>query len=142
MVWILGLAWLFGTGESQAWDNPLVKVSNVRINFHVELSTTPDPLRPTAPWYTYFPADPRLMPSPQPSPYPPWPAPFPPPGRPFDVPKDAPKQGATRPQRPDRCSPSTGPTNSPTGPAFNPWDTCRPKCRVTGINAADTDWGG
>ncbi len=88
---LLGLAWFLSMGECQAWENPLVKVSSMRVNFHVELSTTPDPLRPTAPWYAYFPADPRLMPSPQLSPYPPWPAQFPPQGRPFDASKDAQK---------------------------------------------------
>jgi hypothetical protein len=91
-----GLAWLGATGIAQAWDNPLVKVSQVRVNFHVELSTTPDPLRPTAPWYAYFPADPRLMPSPQLSPYPPWPTQFPPVGPPFDASKGAQPQSRNR----------------------------------------------
>ena len=75
---LLGLAWASMSAESQAWDNPFVKVSNVRINFHVEMSTTPKCPPPTAPWYAYFPADPRLMASPQMSPYPPWPLQFPP----------------------------------------------------------------
>jgi hypothetical protein len=73
------LSWLGLAGQGQAWD-PFVKVSNVRVNFHVEMNTTPTVPRPTAPWYAYFPSDPRMMPAMQTSPYPSWPVPFPPPG--------------------------------------------------------------
>jgi hypothetical protein len=89
---LLGLAWFGINTEVQAWDNPLVKVSNVRFNIHVEMSTTPTAPRPIAPWYAYFPADPRMLPSPQASPYPPWPMQFPPSGPPADAFKDAQKR--------------------------------------------------
>jgi hypothetical protein len=88
---LLGLGWLFAYGEAKAWERPPVKVDTV-FQFRVEVKVGPQVARPTAPWYTYFPADPRLMPSPQLSPYPPWPAQFPPPGQPFDALKDAQRQ--------------------------------------------------
>jgi len=89
---LLGLAWFGMTAEGQAWDNPLVKVRNVRFHFQCEVSTTPTAPPPIAPWYAYFPADPRMVPPPQASPYPPWPMQFPPPGPPADSFKDAPKR--------------------------------------------------
>lgn len=84
---ILGLAWLAGIGSAGAWEHPRV---NTEFNFRFEVTVGPVQLRPTAPWYTYFPADPRLMPSAQLTPYPSWPRQFPPPGPPAD--KDAQKQ--------------------------------------------------
>lgn len=66
---------------------PPVKVNTV-FDFRVEFKVGPDIQRPTAPWYAYFPADPRMSPSLQSSPYPPWPQQFPPPGPPSDA-KDA-----------------------------------------------------
>lgn len=85
-----GLVCWVGLGEGQAWERPPVKV-NTQFQFRVEVKVGPEVGRPTAPWYAYFPADPRLLPSPQLSPYPPWPAPFPPPGPPFDASKEAQK---------------------------------------------------
>lgn len=86
-----GLAWLVGIGAGQAWERPPVKVNTV-FQFRVEVKVGPEVGRPTAPWYTYFPADPRLLPSPQLSPYPPWPAQFPPAGPPSDASQNALKQ--------------------------------------------------
>ncbi len=86
---LLGLVWLAGVGVGHAWERPRV---NTEFKFRVEVTTAPEQLRPSAPWYTYFPADPRLMPSPQLSPYPSWPMQFPPQGQPFDAMKNAPKQ--------------------------------------------------
>jgi hypothetical protein len=77
---LLGLVWFGVAGEGRAWENPMVRVSNLKLNFQVELKVSPPNGRPTAPWYTYFPADARMMPGPQMSPYPPWPAQFPPQG--------------------------------------------------------------
>ena len=84
----LGLAWLSAIGGAQAWERPPVKV-DTKFDFRVEVHVGPQIGRPTAPWYAYFPADPRMMPSPQLSPYPPWPAQFPPAGPPSDALKDA-----------------------------------------------------
>lgn len=89
----LGLAGLLGLatfGEAQAWERPPVKV-NTAFQFRVEVKVGPEVGRPTAPWYAYFPADSRLIPSPQLSPYPPWPAQFPPASPPSDAQKDAQK---------------------------------------------------
>jgi hypothetical protein len=69
---LLGLMWLGMTGEGQAQ----VRISTWRVNFNIEVTSTPTAPRPGAPWYAYFPADPRIMPSPHVSPYPPWPMPF------------------------------------------------------------------
>jgi len=85
---LIGLAWFAAPGEGQAWERPPLKV-NTKFEFRVEVKVGPEVGRPTAPWYTYFPADARLMPSPQLSPYPPWPAQFPPAGQPFDALKGA-----------------------------------------------------
>ena len=87
----LGLAWFGLIGEGQAQQRPPVKV-NTTFQFRVEVNVGPEIGRPTAPWYAYFPADPRLAPSPQLSPYPPWPTQFPPVGPPSDALKDAQKQ--------------------------------------------------
>ena len=89
---LLGLVWFGLSGEGQAWENPMVRVSNLKLNFQVELKVAPPNGRPTAPWYTYFPNDPRMLPSPQASPFPPWPGTFPPPGLPPVPMKVAPKQ--------------------------------------------------
>ena len=93
-VWIglLGLACFGMTAEARAWDHPLVRVSNVRFNIHVEMSTTPTAPPPIAPWYAYFPADARMLPPPQASPYPPWPMQFPPQIPTPDPSKDAPRR--------------------------------------------------
>ena len=90
---LLGLAMFALVEDGQAWENPFVKVSNVRFNVHVEMSTLPKAPPPLAPWYAYFPSDARMLPPPQASPYPPWPMQFPPPGPPADALKYAPKQG-------------------------------------------------
>jgi hypothetical protein len=92
---LLGLVWLGSVGQAQAWERPPMKVQT-KFEFRVEVQMAPQINRPTAPWYAYFPADPRLMPSMQTTPYPPWPAQFPPQGPPSDFPNDAPKrtQGA------------------------------------------------
>ena len=89
---LLGIVWIGMTQQGQAWENPLVKVSSTRINFHMEFSTTPAVPRPTAPWYAYFPADPRMVQPMQATPYPPWPVQFPPPGPPADAFKGVQKQ--------------------------------------------------
>ena len=99
---LLGLVWFGMTEEGRAWDNPLVRVSNVRFKFDVEMSTTPRVPPPTAPWYAYFPADPRVLPSPQVSPFPSWPMQYPPQG-----PPSVPNRGV--PMR-------TGAANAPQGP--------------------------
>ena len=87
-----GLIWLLAISNAQAWERPPLKV-NTTFQFKVEVTSIPQIPRPTAPWYAYFPADPRLAPSMQASPYPPWPGQFPPRGPAFDFPKAAPKQG-------------------------------------------------
>ena len=74
---LVALAWFSTSGSVQA-DPPAMKISNVRINFHVEMSTLPTVPPPTAPWYAYFPADPRRLPAPNATPYPSWPMQFPP----------------------------------------------------------------
>ncbi len=81
---LAGLAVLIVASDGQAWERPPVNVIT-KFDFRVEVNVGPEIGRPTAPWYAYFPADPRLMPSPQVSPYPPWPAPFPPAGPPSDA---------------------------------------------------------
>jgi hypothetical protein len=83
---VLGLVWLSAAGVGPAWERPRV---NTEFNFKFEVTVGPEQLRPTAPWYTYFPADPRLLPSPQYSPYPSWPRQFPPPAPPVDAPKQS-----------------------------------------------------
>ena len=86
---LLGLVCVGSIGEIQAWERPPLKVNTV-FQFKVEVKVGPEIKPPTAPWYAYFPADQRLMPSMQATPYPPWPSPLPPP-----VPlKDAPKTTA------------------------------------------------
>ena len=60
----LGLGWLGLSSEAEAWERPPVKVDTV-FQFRVNVHVGPQVGRPTAPWYTYFPADPRLVPSPQ-----------------------------------------------------------------------------
>jgi hypothetical protein len=91
------------TADAQSFlERPPVKVNTV-FHFRVEVKVGPDIKRPTAPWYAYFPADPRMSPSLQSSPYPPWPQQFPPPRPPSDA-KDVPqlqKQSAQNvPSRP------------------------------------------
>jgi hypothetical protein len=107
--WIgaLGLGWLCASGVAEAWGYPPVKVDTV-IRFQFDIKVTPAYGLPTAPWYTYFPADPRLLASPQLSPYPPWPAQFPPAGPPSDALKGA--------------QPMRGP-NVPYGPMQTQWST-------------------
>jgi hypothetical protein len=51
---------------------------NTVFRFDVEVKVGPDGRRPTAPWYSYFPADARMVPPPQLSPFPPFPNTFPP----------------------------------------------------------------
>jgi hypothetical protein len=97
---ILGLAWLASTGVGQAWEHPHV---NTEFKFRFEVTVGPEQVRPTAPWYTYFPADPRLMPAPSLTPYPSWPRQFPPLGPPADKLKAA--QNAPR----DSNNPPSGP---------------------------------
>lgn len=84
---LIGLVWI-ATGNGHAWERPPVKL-NTKIEFHFDVKVGPDFRRPTAPWYAYFPVDPRMSPSPQTSPYPPWPVPFPPPGPPPTAAKEA-----------------------------------------------------
>ena len=80
--WWLGILGLVSLGlmtPRDAWgDPPNFRNTRVRVNFNVEMSTLPSVPPPSAPWYAYFPADPRIMPSPQLSPYPSWPMQFPP----------------------------------------------------------------
>ncbi|HZZ79860.1 MAG TPA: hypothetical protein VFE62_15180 [Gemmataceae bacterium] len=78
---LIALASLSTIGAAQAWDLPRV---NTELKFKFEVTVGPEQLRPSAPWYTYFPADPRMMPSPQLTPYPSWPGQFPPAAQPFD----------------------------------------------------------
>src|SRR4051794_14323642 len=78
---LLGLAWCLAAGSSPAWERPPIKI-DTRIEFQFDVRLGPDFRRPTAPWYAYFPCDPRTLPSPQLSPYPSWPGPLPPPGAP------------------------------------------------------------
>jgi hypothetical protein len=85
---LVGLAWLGVVASSDAWERPPVKVNTV-FQFRVDVKFGPDIQRPTAPWYSYFPIDQRMLPSPQATPYPPWPMTFPPPGPPADASKDA-----------------------------------------------------
>jgi hypothetical protein len=102
---LLGLIWFAVPGEGQAWDRPPVKV-NTQFQFRIEVKVGPQYQRPTAPWYAYFPADPRLMPTPQATPFPPWPAQFPPPMMPpAGLSRDA--QG------------QPGPANGPQGPMLS-----------------------
>ena len=98
---LLGLVCFVSTGETQAWERPPLKVNTV-FQFKVEVKVGPEVKPPTAPWYAYFPADQRLMPSMQATPYPSWPVQFPPQGPPPIPLKDAPK--------------STGNANVPSGP--------------------------
>ncbi len=95
---VLGLMCLITSGEVHAWERPPVKVNTV-FQFRVEVKFGPEIQRPTAPWYAYFPADPRSQMSPQTSPYPPWPTQFPPQGQPPGSTNEAPKQGRA-PQTP------------------------------------------
>jgi hypothetical protein len=75
---LLGLVWFTVAGKSPGWERPPVRI-NTHVEFQMEFKVGPQPLRPTAPWYAYFPVDPRTLPSGQTSPYPPWPSQFPPP---------------------------------------------------------------
>src|SRR5476649_835591 len=84
---LLGVVWLGAIGEGQAWERPPIKV-NTKFEFRVDVKVGPVIQPPTAPWYSYFPADPRLMTSMQATPFPPWPMPYPP-SNPM---KDAPKR--------------------------------------------------
>ena len=76
---LAGLVWLVMFAEGQAWERPPIRFKT-EFKFHVEMKVGPEIKKPTAPWYAYFPADPRMIPSPQTSPYPPWPQQFPPTG--------------------------------------------------------------
>ena len=75
------LLWWMSPTAAEAWERPPLKI-NTKWEFQVEVKVGPDFRRPTAPWYAYFPADPRMLPSPQASPYPSWPMQFPPRGVP------------------------------------------------------------
>ena len=96
---LLGLVCLFSIGETQAWERPPLKVNTV-FQFKVEVKVGPEIKPPTAPWYSYFPADQRLMPSMQATPYPPWPVQFPPQGPPPMPLKDTPKLSGNVPAGP------------------------------------------
>ena len=71
---IFGLVCQLGIGTASAWERPPVKVNTV-FQFKVEVKVGPEIKPPTAPWYTYFPVDERMVPSMQLTPYPTWPAP-------------------------------------------------------------------
>jgi hypothetical protein len=88
---LLGLVWMVATHAGQAWERPPVKI-NTKIEFQFDVKVGPDFRRPTAPWYAYFPVDPRMLPSAQTTPYPPWPTPFPPPASPPAAAREAPRQ--------------------------------------------------
>jgi len=88
-----GLVCLSLTGNAQAWERPPVRV-NTKVEFHFDVKVGPDFRRPTAPWYAYFPVDPRLSPSPQTSPYPPWLASIPPASLPPVAAKDTQRPSA------------------------------------------------
>jgi hypothetical protein len=81
---LAGLVWLVMFAQGQAWERPPIKFKT-EFKFHVEMKVGPEIKKPTAPWYAYFPADPRLISSPQTSPYPPWPQQFPPTSPPTDA---------------------------------------------------------
>jgi hypothetical protein len=115
---VLGLAWLAAAGVGQAWERPRV---NTEFKFRFEVTVGPEQARPTAPWYTYFPADPRLMPSPPMSPYPSWPRQFPPAAPPVDM----------RQQ-------SLG-TTAPTGPMLTQYQTV-PYSYVQPVSYAPSYW--
>jgi hypothetical protein len=51
---------------------------NTIFQFDIEVKVGPETNRPTAPWYTYFPADARMVPPLQRTPFPPFPNTFPP----------------------------------------------------------------
>jgi hypothetical protein len=87
----LGLVCIVMTAKGQAWERPPVKI-DTHWEFSVNVKYGPDTRRPVAPWYAYFPVDPRMTPSAQTTPYPPWPATFPPQASPPIVPKEAPRQ--------------------------------------------------
>ena len=91
---LLGLVWLAAMGQSQAWDRPPLRV-DTKFEFRVEVKTGPQFKPPTAPWYAYFPADARLLPSMQATPYPTWPLQFPPQGPPPNPIPNAPKPMGT-----------------------------------------------
>ena len=133
---LLGLGWLFANSEARAWERPPVKVNTV-FQFRVEVHCGPEAIRPAAPWYTYFPADPRLMPSPQLSPYPPWPAQFPPAGPPSDALKDAQRQVRDSIESPGPLLTPWSP--SPTGRIFSPW--IRPHERARLLVSESLVWG-
>ncbi len=81
---LLGLVSLGGIAQGQVMGPlPPVKINTV-FKFQVEFKVGPDIKRPTAPWYAYFPHDPRMIPAPQTSPYPTWPQQFPPQRPPLD----------------------------------------------------------
>lgn len=84
---LLGLIAFASIGESQTPGRPNVKVDTV-FKFQVNVKVGPEIQRPTAPWYAYFPADPRMMAGAQASPYPTWPQQFPPAMPPADAQKD------------------------------------------------------
>jgi hypothetical protein len=75
---LIGLMWLAVSKSGQAWERPPVKV-NTQFQFHIEVKVGPQFPQPSAPWYSYFPADARMTPPLQSSPYPTWPTAFPPP---------------------------------------------------------------
>lgn len=84
---LLGLACFGSLAHAQTTTTPLppVKINTV-FQFRVEFKVGPDIKRPTAPWYAYFPSDPRMTPSLQTTPYPTWPQQFPPQRPPLDSP--------------------------------------------------------
>ena len=114
-VGLLGLVWFVMTQEGHAWERPPVKIKT-HIEFHVEYRIGPDIRRPTAPWYAYFPVDPRVVPSQQLTPYPPWPVPFPP----LAVPKQAMTRTPNADVRPDARVSQLWDNQRPYGTTFQP----------------------
>ena len=110
---LLGLVWLGAAGEGQAWERPPVKV-NTKFEFRIDVKVGPQIQPPTAPWYSYFPADPRLMPSMQATPYPTWPMQFPPQGPPANPMRDA-------PMRSDAATVPSGPMLTQHWPNYYPY---------------------
>jgi hypothetical protein len=75
----LALTWLLTPHSAHAWGNSCgipLKIDFV-IRFDVA-TTSGSAVRPAAPWYTYFPADPHLTAQAGHNPYPNWPQQWPP----------------------------------------------------------------
>ena len=94
---LVAMAWLPAVGFGQPQGMPRV---NTEFKFKFEVTVGPEQIRPSNPWWMYFPADPRLMPSQQVTPYPAWPQQFPPAGQPFDKGVQRQSRGTTVPSGP------------------------------------------